>query len=94
MVLMVFIFLQMVSIIIEGKYTGSASLNPANANTGLDRQMSDDWIASRDWEGINIEQGVLENLLLTKNYKRIVAKVEPDETVTYQYVGSTGVFNP
>lgn len=76
--------------IVEGKYTGSASLNPANPNTGLYRQMSDDWITSRDWQGVNIDQGVLENLLLTKNYKRILAKVAPDGTVTYQYVGSTG----
>ena len=80
--------------IIEGKYSGSASINGANPNTGLDRQMSDDWIASRDWQGVNIEQGVLENLLLTKNYKRILAKVAPDGTVTYQYVGSTGYLTP
>ncbi len=80
--------------IIEGKYTGSASLNPADPTTGLPRQMSDDWIASRDWDGINLDQGTLENLLQTKNYKRILAKVQPDGTVTYQYVGSTGYLTP
>ena len=80
--------------VVEGKYTGSASLNPADPTTGLPRQMSDDWITSRDWSNINLDQATITNLLQTKNYKRILAKVSPDGAVSYQYVGSTGYLTP
>lgn len=81
-------------IIVEGKFTGSASLNAADPTTGLPRQMSDDWIASRDWSMIGLDQATITNLLQTKNYKRVLAKVQPDGTVTYQHVGSTGYLTP
>jgi len=88
--------------IVEGKYTGSASLNPANDATGLARQMSDDWIATRDWSNVNLEQGVIDDLLDTGNYKRILAKVAPDGSVSYKLIdadgyvalGNAGIFNP
>ncbi|OQA49776.1 MAG: hypothetical protein BWY47_00679 [Bacteroidetes bacterium ADurb.Bin302] len=80
--------------IVEGKYTGSAGLNPADPKTGLPKQMSDDWITSRDWSNINLDQATITNLLQTKNYKRILAKVSPDGAVSYQYVGSTGYLTP
>lgn len=80
--------------VVEGKYTGSASLNKADPTTGLPRQMSDDWIASRDWSSIGLDQADVANLLQTKNYKRVLAKVKPDGTVTYQFVGSTGYLKP
>lgn len=56
--------------------------------------MSDDWITSRDWSNINLDQATITNLLQTKNYKRILAKVSPDGAVSYQYVGSTGYLTP
>ncbi len=69
-------------------------MNPADLTTGLPRQMSDDWIESRDWSSIGLDQATITNLLQTKNYKRILAKVQPDGTVTYQYVSSTGYLTP
>ena len=88
--------------IVEGKYTGSASLNAADDATGLARQMSDEWIATRDWTGVNLDQSTITNLLRNKNYQRVLAKVAPDGSVTYSFVdefgyvirGNAGVFNP
>jgi|GEM_PF-3454113 len=36
--------------IVEGKYSGSANLNPANPATNLPKQMTDDWISQNDWQ--------------------------------------------
>jgi hypothetical protein len=88
--------------IIEGKYTGSASLNPANPATGLPRQMSDDWIKTRSWDGVGLSKNSIKELLETKNYTRVLAKAAPDGSVTYQLVkadgyvvkGGAGVFIP
>ncbi|MBI9065004.1 MAG: hypothetical protein JEZ14_23655 [Marinilabiliaceae bacterium] len=88
--------------IVEGKYTGSASLNPANDATGLARQMSDDWIATRDWSNVNLEQSAIDELLDTGNYQRVLAKVAPDGSVSYKLIdadgyvitGNAGIFKP
>lgn len=73
--------------IVEGKYTGSASLNPANPSTGLPRQMSDAWIQQKlpDAVGQNLADDIID-----AGYSRILAKVAPDGTVTYKYVSDTG----
>jgi hypothetical protein len=76
--------------VVEGKYTGSASLNPADPSTGLQRQMSDDWIASRDWSEVNLSQTIVNGLIQNKNYTRILAKVHLDGTVTYRLIDSDG----
>ena len=86
----------------EGKYTGSASINPADPTTGLPRQMSDDWIRNRDWSVVNLDQSIIDNLLDTKNYQRVLAKVKPDGTVTYRLIdgdgyailGNVGIWTP
>jgi hypothetical protein len=85
--------------IVEGKYTGSASINPANPATGLDRQMSDDWIDKRlnDAVGRSVADDIRD-----AGYERVLAKVAPDGSVTYQLVdqrgyvipGNAGIFNP
>ena len=88
--------------IVEGKYTGSASLNGADEVTGLPRQMSDDWIASRDWSIVNLDRSIIQGLLDSKDYTRLLAKVAPDGSVTYSLVdefgyvlrGNAGIFNP
>ncbi len=88
--------------IIEGKYKGKSSLNSANEATGLPRQMSDDWIATRDWDSVNLVQSEIRNLITNKNYQSVLAKVAPDGSVTYSLIdefgyvirGNAGVFNP
>jgi len=90
--------------IVEGKYTGSASLNPANPATGLNRQMSDAWIAAGTRLADAVGSQQLANQILSSNYRRILAKVAPDGSVTYRHVsetgflsrggGTLGVFNP
>ena len=75
--------------IVEGKYTGSASLNAADDATGLTRQMSDRWIRE-DGRLINaVGEDLAEDILL-QGYKRVLAKVAPDGSVTYKYVSETG----
>lgn len=64
--------------------------------------MSDDWIATRNWDGINLDRTIIDDLILNKNYQRVLAKVAPDGSVTYKLVdadgyvitGNAGVFNP
>jgi hypothetical protein len=73
--------------IVEGKYTGSASLNPANQTTGLPRQMSDDWIQQKLVDAVGQD---LADDILDAGYTRVLAKVAPDGTVTYKYVSETG----
>jgi hypothetical protein len=82
--------------IVEGKYTGSASLNPANDATGLPRQMSDDWIqqnnGERLLEALGGDQGLVDDIL-DSGYSRVLAKVNPDGSVSYKYVSETGYLN-
>lgn len=90
-------------VIVEGKFSGSASLNGADLTTGLPRQMSDAWIrrpgALSEAVGNN---RALANQIISKGYKRVLAKVAPDGTVTYRLIdsngfvirGNAGNFNP
>jgi len=90
-------------IIVEGKFSGSASLNGADLTTGLPRQMSDMWIrrpgALSDALG---GDDVLARNIIRNGYKRVLAKVAPDGTVTYRLIdskgfvirGNAGNFNP
>lgn len=73
--------------IVEGKYTGSASLNPADSSTGLPRQMSDDWIQQKLVDAVG--QSLADDIF-DFGYSRILAKVAPDGSVTYKYVSETG----
>ena len=85
---------------IVGYDAGSASLNPASGN--LPRQMSDDWI-QRPGELANAvgNQQLAQNIL-NSDYKRVLAKVAPDGSVTYRLIdedgyvirGAAGNFNP
>ncbi|MEW8693369.1 MAG: RHS repeat-associated core domain-containing protein, partial [Candidatus Thiodiazotropha endolucinida] len=85
--------------IVEGKYTGSARLNPENPATGLPRQMSDQWIDNRlnDAVGTNVARDIRAS-----GYERVLARVAPDGSVAYQLVnergyvipGNAGIFNP
>ncbi|GAA4273753.1 hypothetical protein U6A24_02550 [Aquimarina gracilis] len=88
-------------IIVEAKY-GSAKLESANPSTGLPRQMSDDWI-ERPGELANaIGNQQLAQTILNSDYKRVLARVAPDGTVTYRLIdeegyvimGGIGNFNP
>ena len=78
-------------VIVEGKYTGSASLNPANPATNLDRQMSDAWIQAdnRLLDALGGNQEVVDDIL-DSGYERVLAKVAPDGSVSYKYVSETG----
>ena len=86
--------------IVEGKYSGSASLSPANPATGLPRQMSDQWI-DRDIQNI-LGPNLGQTLSATRNYSRILAKVDSNGNVTYSLIdsngyvilGNRGIFNP
>ncbi|TAJ12414.1 hypothetical protein DMA11_12720 [Marinilabiliaceae bacterium JC017] len=90
--------------IVEGKYTGSASLKSANKKTGLPRQMSDDWIRrpGEMEKALGPGNEILARSILRSDYKRILAKVAPDGSVTYRLVdsqgkvirGNAGIFNP
>lgn len=82
--------------IVEGKYKGSASLNPADPTTGLPRQMSDEWITQNNGQRLLEAVGGDQNLvdeILDAGYSRILAKVSPDGSVTYKYVSETGYLN-
>ncbi len=87
--------------IVEGKYTGSASLNPADDATGLARQMSDDWIFS-DNRLVNAVGDELARDIELVSYKRVLAKAAPDGSVTYRLIdeygyvirGTAGDFTP
>ncbi len=61
--------------IVEGKYSGSANLNPANPSTGLPKQMTDEWISQNNWQRLN--EAVGENISIDiqiNGYRRILAK--------------------
>ena len=74
--------------IVEGKYTGTASLNPATRI--LPRQMSDDWIRRPGELEKAIGDGALADLIVDSGYKRVLAKVAPDGSVTYRLIDSNG----
>lgn len=60
--------------------------------------MSDNWIATRDWSEINLDQGIINSLLNTRDYIRVLAKVAPDGSVSYNLIDKNGFisgnFNP
>ncbi|MEZ4907012.1 MAG: hypothetical protein R2771_05085 [Saprospiraceae bacterium] len=72
--------------IVEGKYSGSATLNPANPSTGLPKQMTDAWISQDDYKRLRDAVGndLAEEIIDANNYKRILAKTAPDGSVTYR----------
>jgi len=89
--------------IVEAKYTGKASLNPANPKTRLPRQMSDAWIQRPGELRKSLGgDGVLAQRIIKSGYTRVLAKVKPDGTVTYRLInedgyvirGKAGDFNP
>jgi hypothetical protein len=87
-------------VIVEGKYTGSASLNPAFGD--LPRQMSDDWIQRPGELTKAVGNQQLAQTILNSDYKRVLAKVAPDGSVNYRLIdedgyvirGAAGDFNP
>jgi hypothetical protein len=85
--------------IVEGKYSGAAQINGA-VPPNLPRQMSDDWIATRSWDEVNLDQIIIDDLIENKNYERILAKTAPDGTVSYSKIDADGyeisgsVWNP
>jgi hypothetical protein len=74
--------------IVEGKYAGSAGLNPANPKTGLDRQMSDAWIDKRLNAAVGDED--IADDIRDAGYERVLAKVKPDGSVTYRLINEKG----
>ena len=71
--------------IIEGKYIGSAKLNPANPRTGLPKQMTDDWIAQGNYQRLVEAVGQdLANRIIDKGYRRILAKTSKNGSVIYK----------
>jgi hypothetical protein len=76
--------------IVEGKYTGSAGLNPADPKTGLPKQMSDDWISQNDFQRLRDAVGNdLAEKIISAGYKRILAKTSLDGTVLYKELSPT-----
>ncbi len=79
--------------IVEGKYAGSASINPANPNTGLPRQMSDEWLVYKD-NLINAVGPDRASVIMRQGYERVLAKVASDGTVRYQLIDTRGYVVP
>lgn len=77
--------------IVESKFssTTTPSLNPANASTGLPKQMSDDWIR-RPGELSNVVGGDLANDILDAGYTRVLATHGPNGNKIYKLVDSAG----
>jgi hypothetical protein len=83
--------------IVETKYHGSASLNPADSKTFLPRQMSDEWIAknplvpseNRLFEALGKDE-VTYNSVMKQGYKRILAEVSPDGSIVHRLIDSNG----
>jgi len=77
--------------IVEGKYSGSASIQRADPNTGLARQMSDAWIFSRPWEKVvNGGDALRDVIRSSNNFERLLAKVAPDGSVVYRKIDDRG----
>lgn len=82
--------------IVETKYKGSANLSPANPETGLARQMSDDWIKGVDPDDISgsrLEQALgreLANQVNKEGYQRLIANVAPDGSITHKLIDADG----
>jgi hypothetical protein len=75
--------------IVEGKYSGSASLNPANPATGLPKQMSDDWISQNDYARLRDAIGDdLADQVRDIGFTKILAKTSPDGSVSYKLLDS------
>jgi len=74
-------------LIVESKY-GKSSLNRANPDTGLPRQMSDDWIDGRLRNVVG--EDLADEMSDLRNYERVLAKVDANGNVTYRRIGSDG----
>jgi len=82
-------------LLVEAKW-GNNGLNGANPNTGLPRQMSDDWITDESLSTTDrLFQAIGENTslyqeIMSSGYTRLKASVQPDGSVTYRLIGSDG----
>jgi len=74
-------------IIVESKY-GSAGIQPANPDTGLPRQMSDDWIDGRLEDVVG--EDLADEMITNRNYERVQAKVDESGNVKYSRIGDDG----
>ena len=94
-------------IIVESKYHGTGGLNPANPNTDLPRQMSDDWISNgerdindRLYQALGQDDNLYNQI--EGNYIRVLARINPDGSVYYTLInnegylilGNAGIFVP
>ena len=77
----------MLYLVFEVKYKNNG-LTQADPNTGLPRQMSDDWI-DRDINNVFGEE-LGRELTRTRNYTRVIANVQPDGSITYKLIDSEG----
>ena len=88
--------------VVEAKYTGSASLSPADPTTGLPRQMSKEWIERPGELARAVGDPTVANSIIVTGYSRVLAKVAPDGSVSYRLIdefgyvirGNDGNFNP
>lgn len=83
--------------IVEAKYHGTATLNPANPTTGLPKQMTDSWITGGD--RLLDAVGTTTRLeILSTGYRRLLAETAPDGSVIYKELDANanviGIFNP
>lgn len=79
-------------LIVETKYKSSgntAYTNPPNPNTQLPKQMSNDWLTHNN----NLANSVGQNLandILSSNFIKLAAIVNPDGTITYRLIDELG----
>lgn len=95
-------------IIVETKY-GTGSIQQSNLDTGLPRQMSDDWIANipsnttgrpRLLDALGGDTSLFNQI--NGNYTRVLAKVSPEGNIIYKKIkpngyletGADATFNP
>lgn len=72
--------------IVEAKYTGSATLKMTD--DGL--QMSDTWIFGSDRLKKAVGEDIADEIINLKNYKRVLAKIEPNGSIVYRELDSLG----
>ena len=81
-------------IIVESKY-GTSGMNPADLNTGLPRQMSDEWISNgtrsagdRLYDAVGGDDALYD--AISNGYQRVKAKIQADGSVVYSLIGDDG----
>jgi hypothetical protein len=83
--------------IVEAKYHGTATLNPANEITGLPKQMTDAWVKEGDRLMKAVQsQSTVDDIV--NGYRRILAEIAPEGTVVYKELDASaniiGIFIP